>query len=139
MNRQVFVNLPVSDLDRSTKFYEALGFVKNPTFSDDKGCAMMWSDEIIFMLLTRDFYKQFLKGKEVANTVATSGALVALSLESREAVEKFAETAKANGGDFFKAGPEVPEDMMFGYEVVDPDGNQLEPVWMNANFNPQTV
>jgi len=26
---------------------------------------------------------------------------------------------------------------MFGYEVLDPDGNQWEPVWMSPDFNPK--
>ncbi len=137
MSKQIFVNLPVSDLVRSTAFYEALGFTKNPNFSDDNASAMQWSDDIVFMILKRDFYQTFLRDKSVADTGTTSGVLVALSLDSKEAVQKFAETAKANGGDCFKSGPEVPEDMMLGYEVTDPDGNQLEPVWMNPEFNPQ--
>ena len=139
MASQVFINLPVSDLERSTAFYEALGFSKNPMFSDENASSMMWSDAIIVMLLKREFYQQFLRGKQIADTQRMSGVLNALSLDSKEAVQQFADTAKANGGDYFKAGPEVPEDMMFGYEVLDPDGNQWEPVWMNENFNPETV
>lgn len=137
MAKQIYVNLPVIDLAKSTAFYEALGFTKNPMFSDENASAMQWSDDIVFMILKRDFYQTFLKGKTVAHTLTTSGALIALSLDSKEEVQAFADAAKANGGDYFKAGPEVPEEMMFGYEVLDPDGNQLEPVWMNPDFNPQ--
>ncbi len=137
MNKQVYINLPVINLEKSTAFYEALGFKKNPNFSDENASAMQWSDDIVFMLLTRDYYQNFLQGKTVAHTLTTSGVLIALSMDSKEAVQQFADTAKANGGDYFKTGPEIPEDMMFGYEVTDPDGNQLEPVWMNPNFNPQ--
>ncbi len=136
MSKQVFINLPVLDLEKSTQFYEALGFTKNPMFSDENASAMVWSDEIIFMLLKRDFFQQFLNGRPVAHTLTTNAALIALTLDSKEAVQKFAETAKAHGGDYFKAGPEVPEEMMFGYEVIDLDGNQLEPVWMNPSFIP---
>lgn len=39
--------------------------------------------------------------------------------------------AKANGGDYFVAEPNKDLNFMFGYEVLDPDGNQLEPVWMD--------
>ena len=137
MAKQVFINLPVSDLETSTKFYEALGFTKNPMFSDENASSMMWSDEIVVMLLKHDFYKTFIKEKSIIDARTTSGVLLALSLESKEAVQQFADTAKANGGDFYKAGPEMPEDMMFGYEVADPDGHVWEPVWMNPNFNPQ--
>lgn len=134
MRKQVYINVPVIDLEKATKFYEELGFKKNTVFSDENTSAMQWSEDIVFMLLKRDFYQTFLRDKTVAHTLTTSGTLIALNLESKEAVQKFADTAKANGGDYFKAGPEVPEDMMFGYEVLDPDGNWLEPVWMNPSF-----
>ncbi|HEX5797369.1 MAG TPA: VOC family protein [Candidatus Saccharimonadales bacterium] len=137
MSKQVYINLPVSDLTKSTAFYEALGFKKNPTFSDENGSAMMWSDDIIVMILTHDFYKKFIQERSVADTKTQSGVLLALTLDSKEAVQKFADTAKANGGDYFRVDMGLSEDMMFGYEVLDPDGNQWEPVWMNPEFNPE--
>lgn len=91
---------------------------------------MMWSDEIIVMLLTRDFYQKLIGSKTVAFPKMQSGVLLALSMESREAVQQFADTAKANGGDYYQVDM-VPEDQMFGLEVTDPDGNHWEPVWMN--------
>lgn len=139
MAKQVFINFPVSDLARSTAFYEALGFTKNPAFSDDRASAMMWSDEIIFMLVTHEFYKEFLKDKTIADTQATNATLVALTVDSREAVQQFADTAKANGGTYHSAKPNEDLDFMFSYEVQDPDGNTLEPVWMDPNFDPQAT
>lgn len=137
MNKQVFINFPVSDLAKSTAFYEALGFTKNPDFSDENTSSMMWSDSIVFMLLTHDFYQKFLQGKTIADTRTTSAALVALTVDSREAVQQFADTAKVNGGNYFVARPNEGLDFMFSYEVEDPDGNVLEPVWMGPSFNPQ--
>lgn len=136
MSNQIYINLPVTDLTRSITFYKALGFTKNPDFSDDNACSMKWSDEIIVMLLTHDFYKTFLRDKTVAETAKTSGVLLALSLESKEAVQRFADTAKANGGDYFQIETGVSTDMMFGYEVEDPDGNTWEPLWMSPDFIP---
>lgn len=138
MGKQVFINLPVSDLGKATSFYEALGFTKNPHFSDENASSMMWTEDIVFMLLDKSFYQKFLRDKTVADIHTTSAALIALSLDSKEAVQQFADAAKANGGDYFKVEMGVPEEMMFGYEVLDPDGNQLEPVWMNADFNPES-
>lgn len=138
MSKQVYINFPVSDLAKSTAFYEALGFTKDPNFSDENASAMQWSDYIVFMLLTRDFYQKFLNGKTIAHTLTSSAALIALTLDSKEAVQQFADTAKVNGGNYFVAPPNEGLDFMFSYEVEDPDGNVLEPVWMDPNFNPQT-
>jgi uncharacterized protein len=136
MLKQVFINIPVSDVGRSTAFYEALGFTKNTNFSDDKASCMVWSDAIALMLISPDFYKKFIGNKQIADTQLTSSVLIALSLESKDAVQKFADTAKVNGGDCFQVDMGMPEDVMFGYEVTDPDGNQLEPGWMSPDFNP---
>ena len=138
MAKKIYINLPVSDLAKAIAFYEALGFVKNPIFSDENACGVSWSDDIVVMLLKYDFYKKFLSGKEIADTHKTSSVLLSLSMDSKEEVQKFADTAKANGGDFYQVDMMAPADMMFGYEVQDPDGNTWEPVWMSPNFNPQT-
>lgn len=137
MARQVYINLAVKDLEKSTKFYQALGFTKNDAFSNDKASGMAWSDDIFVMLLTHDFYKTFIPGKQIIDATTTSGVLLALGLESKEEVQRFADTAKANGGEYFKVDSGVSEDMMFGFEVLDPDGNQWEPLWMSADFNPE--
>jgi hypothetical protein len=89
------------------------------------------------MLLTHDFYKKFIGNREIADTQKISSALIALSLGSKNAVQNFANTAKSNGGDYYKVDMGIPEDSMFGYEVVDLDGHIWEPMWMNEDFLPQ--
>ncbi len=131
MARQVFINLPVQDIERSKAFYEALGFTYNPMFSDKNTAGLSWSDEIAIMLLTREHFQSFVQGKTVADTTTQAAALNALTFDTREAVQAFADTAKANGGDYYRISTDIPEDQMFGYEVTDPDGNHWEPVWMN--------
>lgn len=130
MTTMVFVNFPVSDLKHSTAFYEKLGFTQNKEFSTDEAVSMVWDDHFWIMLLNHDFYSRFIKDKTIAYTQTTSSSLIAFSMESIDAVKKFAETAKANGGDFYKVNMGIPEDQMFGLEVQDPDGNTLEPNWM---------
>ncbi|MEK4946525.1 VOC family protein [Carnobacterium sp. FSL W8-0810] len=130
MSTMVFVNFPVSDVNRSAAFYEKLGFAKNNEFSNDEAVAMVWDDHFWIMLLNHEFYSRFIKDKTIANTQTTSSSLIAFSLESADAVKKFAETAKANGGDFYKVDMGMSENQMFGLEVQDPDGNTLEPSWM---------
>ncbi|MBO0439653.1 VOC family protein [Candidatus Enterococcus ikei] len=130
MSTMVFVNFPVTDVKRSTEFYEKLGFKQNVDFSNEETSSMVWDDNFWIMLLNHDFYSKFIKDKKIADAKTTSGALIAFSMESADAVKKFGETAKANGGDYYKVDMGIPEDMMFGLEVQDPDGNTLEPNWM---------
>lgn len=135
MNTMVFVNYPVKDVKKATAFYEALGFKKNTDFSNDNTSAMMWDDHFWIMLLEHDFYKLFIGNKKIADTMRYSGALTAFSLESAQAVKDFGERARLAGGTVYKVDMGIPEDMMFGLEVLDLDGNTLEPSWMNMNHN----
>ncbi|MBL1230654.1 VOC family protein [Enterococcus sp. BWB1-3] len=130
MATMVFVNFPVTDVQRSTEFYQKLGFTQNKDFSTEEASAMVWDDNFWIMLLNHDFYSKFINGKKIADTKTTSSVLTAFSLESAEAVKKFGETAKANGGDFYRVDMGIPEEQMYGLEVQDPDGNTLEPSWM---------
>ena len=132
MSKQIFLNLPVQDLAKATAFYEALGFTKNPDFSGENGSAMMWSEDIVFMLITHEFYAKFTE-KAIIDAKTASGALIALSLNSKEEVQQFADTAKANGGNWFEAEPNKNLDFMFGLEVTDLDGHQLEPFFMDLS------
>lgn len=136
MAKQVYINLPVKDLTKATNFYTALGFKKNDMFSDEGASAMEWSDSIVVMLLSHEFYSKFIPGKQIIDGNTTSGVLLSLNFDSKDEVQKFADTAKENGGEYFMGDYGVPESMMFGYEVLDLDGNQWEPVWMNPDFNP---
>lgn len=130
MSTIVFANFPVTDVKRSTEFYEALGFKQNKEFSTDYASAVVWDESFWIMLLTHDFYQQFLKEKEIADPKTVSSALVSFSVESADAVQKFADAAQANGGSYFYLDMGIPKDQMFSLEVLDPDGNQIEPVWM---------
>ena len=133
MAAMVFVNFPVTDLSRSIAFYSALGFKQNIDFSNDESASMVWDDTFWIMLLTHDFYAKFLKNKTIADTQKVSGALIAFSLESAEAVKKFGEIAEKNGGTVHHVDMGIPEDVMYGLEVQDPDGNCLEPAWMQVD------
>lgn len=131
-NKMVFINLPVTDIKRATSFYEALGFVKNEEFSNETSSGMVWSESIWLMLLEHAFYQQFLNGRSIADTKKTNGALIAFSFDTPEEAKNFAKIAEENGGQSFQVDMGIPEDMMVGYEIVDPDGNQIESAWMKG-------
>jgi uncharacterized protein len=129
MPRMIFVNLPVTDLAASTRFYEAIGCEKNEQFSDDKASSMVWSDAITFMLLTRDYFATFTP-KPISDAKATSEVLICLSQDSREAVDAITEAAAAAGG---RADIRERQDLGFMYSRAfeDPDGHVFEPAFMD--------
>jgi len=95
--KQIFINLPVSDVQRSMDFYTALGFTNNPQFSDEQGKCMVWSDTIFLMILSHDKFLSF-TNKPIADTKTNIAALLSLSLESTDAMNAMMEKGLAAGG-----------------------------------------
>ncbi len=130
MPKMIFVNLPVSDLAASTRFYEAIGCTKNEQFSGETSSSMVWSDAVVFQLLTHDYYSTF-TSKPIADAHATSAALICLSAESREEVDAIVERAAAAGGRA-DPGPKQDYGFMYGRSFEDPDGHIWEVMWMDV-------
>lgn len=128
MTKMIFVNLPVTDLTAATTFYESIGLTKNAQFSDDTASCMVMSDTISVMLLTHAKWGTFTSRPIAPST--SSEVMLAVSCDSREAVNTMTQAAAANGGT-----PDVnpAQDLGFMYNraFADPDGHVWEAVWMN--------
>ncbi|BBC32619.1 Glyoxalase [Streptomyces graminofaciens] len=129
--QMIFVNLPVSDLDASKKFFTELGYALNPQFSDENAASVVISDTIVAMLLTKPFYATFTK-KEIADATRTSEVLICLSAESRAKVDELVEKAVAAGGTASEKVQDM-EGFMYGRAFDDLDGHTWEVVWMNPD------
>ena len=128
MPQMIFVNIPVTDVARSRKFYEALGYKINEQFSDPTAACVVVSDAIFFMILNHEKFASFAT-KPLADPAKTTAVMVALSQDSRAAVDKITEAALKAGG----SEPKPAQDMGFMYNRTfhDPDGNVFEPMWMD--------
>ena len=133
MSRMIFVNLPVVDLDSSMTFYKSLGFENNPQFTDDTAACMVWSEAINVMLLTHAKWGTFTSRPIPAAT--SSEVMLALSCDSREAVDTMNKAAAANGGT---ADINAAQDLGFMYNrnLADPDGHVWEAMWMDMAAMP---
>jgi predicted lactoylglutathione lyase len=135
MSKMIFVNLPVRDLAASTGFYTALGGEVNPQFSDEHTKSIMLTDTIGVMLLTHDRYRQFTQ-RPIGDARRESQALIALSVETRDAVNATVQRAVAAGG---RADPNPVQDhgFMFGRSLEDPNGYVWEIFWMDTAAHAQ--
>ena len=129
MPRQIFVNLPVRDLERSKAFFSGLGFGFNAQFTDDKAACMVVEENICVMLLSEPFFKTF-TSRQVADAKKTTEVLVCLSCESKEEVDGLVAKASANGG---KAARDAQDHgFMYQHAFEDPDGHIWELVHMRS-------
>lgn len=132
-SKMIFINLPVSDLGRSMKFYEALGWKVNPDFTDNNAACIVVDDNICVMLLTKQFFTTFTK-RAIADTVGTISAVYALSLGSADEVDVLVQTAiRAGGAEESDDGRRAQEAEvgMYSRTFIDPDGHQWDPFYMD--------
>jgi uncharacterized protein len=130
MAKLIFVNLPVSDLERATTFYETVGAEKNPQFSDSTASCMVFSETIHAMLLTHDKFRQFTP-KEIADAKTTSEVLICISADSREDVDDMVGKVQAAGGRVDPC-PKQEYGFMYGRSFEDLDGHIWEVLWMDV-------
>lgn len=134
MAKKIFINLPVSDVQKAMAFYTAIGFVNNPQFTDETAACMVVSDEIYVMLLINSRFKEFTK-KEIGNNHLTGSVINSLSVDSLEEVNSIADKALKAGGK------ESNEPIDYGYmqqrSFEDLDGHLWEIVYMDMSKFPK--
>jgi predicted lactoylglutathione lyase len=133
MTKTLFISLPVTDLAASIAFYKALGFEQNPNFSGDMTACMAWSEAIQVMLLTHAKWRTLTQ--RPLPPAGTSGHMLSLALDSREAVDAMNHAASAHGG---QADANPPDDFGFMYsrDLADPDGHLWATFWMDPTAMP---
>jgi len=130
---QIYVNLPVTDLDASTSFYMALGGVLNPQFTDETSAQVALGEVVTVQLMTHEQFGQF------TSRPIASGAIeliLALPAESKEDVDRLADAAVKAGG----SEPRPAQDMgwLYNRAVDDPDGHSWELLSFDASAMPGT-
>ena len=120
----MFVNLPVTDLERAKAFYTAVGFTLNPRFTDhNSACVIVEDGHSYFMLLVREFFQTF-TDRPIADPATTALTATAIFFDSREAVDVAVTAGLAAGGS--EAQPAADYGFMYQRQLTDPDGHVLE-------------
>lgn len=130
MATKVFINLPVSDVERSKAFFEGLGFSFNPQFSDDKAACIVISDSIYVQLLQRDYFATFTR-KAIADAHKTTEVLIALDAASREEVDQFIAKAVELGATTYAQAAD--HGWMYQHSFADLDGHQWEMAYVDMS------
>ncbi len=130
MPQMIFVNLPVADLDASMAFYEAIGATNDPDFTDETAAMMRFSEAVNVMLLTHDKWRQFTT-KAIPDARTHAQVLLALSRDSRKAVDAMTANA-AKAGAVMDPTPQQDYGWMYGRSFEDPDGHIWEVSWMDV-------
>ncbi|MBS3093362.1 VOC family protein [Candidatus Pacearchaeota archaeon] len=132
--QQIFVNLPVKDLQKTKAFFSELGFEFNQKFTDDNAACLIIGEHIFAMLLREEFFKTFTP-KTISDAKKNTEVLLALQVESKEEVNEMIEKAIASGG----TEPREAQDhgWMFGRSFEDIDGHIWEVFFMDEKNMPK--
>jgi uncharacterized protein len=130
MITNIFVNLPVKDLNKTVEFFTKLGFTFNPQFTDENATCMIVGKDIFVMLLVEKFFKTFTK-KEISDTTKNTEAIVALSAQSREEVDQMMEKVVNAGGK--EARDPQDHGWMYGRSFEDINGHLWEIFYMDES------
>lgn len=130
--KQIFVNLPVKDLERTKAFWKALGFAFNPHFTDDKAGALVLGENIFAMLLAEPFFKTFTE-KEICDASRQVETINAISVDSREEVDALAAKAASGGGKVLRR---QDYGWMYSQAFEDLDGHLWELLFMDLSKRP---
>jgi predicted lactoylglutathione lyase len=136
----MFVNWPVTDLERSKAFYTALGFTIDPKFTDhNAACVVVEEGHSYFMILVREFFQTF-SARPIGDPSVDVSVATAIFLDTRGAVDEAVTKGIAAGGSEAQAASDYG--FMYQRQLTDPVGNVLEFGWMDpvaAEQGPEAV
>lgn len=133
MAKQLFINLPVEDLNKSMEFFKKLGFTFNEQFTDDKAACLVLGDNLYAMLLTKTMFGNFTK-KPISEAKTYTEVLIAFDVDTKEEVDDMVEKAVKAGGKTYME----PQDhgWMYQHSFEDLDGHQWEICYMDMSKFP---
>ncbi len=129
MPSQIFISLPVRNLQDSTRFYESLGLPLNVQFSGETTSSFDISNAIHLMLATHEKFSE-LTPKQIVDPRQACHSLMSLLCESREAVDSIVSKAIAAGGS--EAHPSEDHGFMYQYGFYDLDGHGWGVFWFDT-------
>jgi hypothetical protein len=134
MSTQVYVNVPVKDVNASIAFFKELGFSFNEAFTNETTGFLILTDDTVVMLVAEDDFKT-ITGAEVADPPKSSEVAIALQVDNQEKVDEVVDKALAIGGGSPPAG-EV-DDFMYSRGFRDLDGHLWNVLYMDASAFPE--
>ncbi|MEQ4716480.1 VOC family protein [Nonomuraea sp. B19D2] len=118
---QLFVNLPVKDLERSKKFFTELGF--NLFGMGEEMASVVISEETQVMLLTEPTFSSYIT-KEIPDAGKSTEAILVLGMENPAQVDELVDKAMAAGAT--PAGVKQEDGIRYQRGFADLDGHHWE-------------
>ncbi|AEA44550.1 VOC family protein [Fluviicola taffensis] len=132
MTKEIWLNLPVKDVEASRNFFTAIGFTAKLEQSAPEERACIQAGKSIIMLFPDAILKQFNGGLEKNDTSKTAQILISFDAETREEIDELAQKVKKAGGNVFSEPSEI-QGWMYGFTFADLDGHRWNGLHMDLS------
>lgn len=134
MTKQLWLNLPVKNIEQSKAFFAKLGFSFNTEYGNSPVSASLVVGKNVIMLFDEASFKGFIQ-TEIADTSKASEVLISIDAESREEVDDVARKAQDAGATVF-AKPGEKDGWMYGCGFTDLDNHRWNVLYMDMSKLP---
>ncbi len=131
MISNLWINLPVKNLENSVRFFKEIGFINNSAELDNKESFRLEIGKVVVMLFSESKFRDFIH-YELSNPKRGSEMLLSVELDSREGVDKIFENVTSAGGTEF-AQPKEKDGWLYGAGFLDPDGHRWNLLYMDRD------
>jgi predicted lactoylglutathione lyase len=130
MTKQIWLNLPVKNIEKSKKFFSSIGFSFNEEYCNDQSaCMLVGEKNFVVMLFEESMFVSFVQKTLLASPMHAE-MLISIDAESRHEVEELAKKVNDAGGKIF-AKPAENQGWMYGCGFSDLDGHRWNILFMD--------
>lgn len=132
MSHELWVNVPVKDVEKSKEFFYNIGFSIDTEHASPVCVGLKFgAHNFMVMLFEENTFKSFTK-TNLTDTKESSEVMFSFSAGSKEEVDEMAQKVKAAGGTVF-AEPEEIQGWMYGFAFTDLDGHRWNQLYMDKS------
>ena|ERR1043165_9073794 len=137
MTKDIWINLPVKDINKSKEFFTKIGFEHKPGpgNSDVSIAFLIGTKKVALMLFAEAAFKNFTRN-DVPDTKQLTEVLFSFDAESREEVDELAKKVKEAGGTLYGE-PGENQGWMYGCGFCDLDGHRWNVLYMDMSKMPK--
>lgn len=137
MAKNIWLNLPVKDVEKSKGFFARLGFSFDSEHgnTDNSACFVVGEGKFNVLLFHEKTFKGFAQN-ELADTAKGTEVLISIGVETREEVDELASRAFEAGGRVYGA-PGEKQGWMYGCDFADLDGHRWKVLYMDSSRMPK--
>jgi uncharacterized protein len=137
MAKELWINLPVKDVEKSKEFFTKIGFSLNTEHCEtgEMACVQLGEKKFNVVLIAENAFKSFTKN-DLTDTKESTETLISFDAENTEEIDETARKVFEAGGRIFSEPAEI-EGWMYGFAFCDLDGHRWNQVFMDMGKMPK--